>query len=177
MHSDAIKDAPPASESTSPALSAPPAATVDLAAAATEPSSVFKTPLDTLCEDFGIPLPITLLPTRDPGLTCFETGHSKLYNLRIGEDQVIKDEVVNHLAAGTIVAVPRIIAYNITHTSPFQKPYILYEAVGADGWRVQNTKYSSRSRLPLAEELAAHYYDSREGTKLSWNSNRKSWRA
>lgn len=88
-------------------------------------------------------------------VTRFETGHSKLYNLRIGEDRDIKDEVAIHLAAGMIVAVPRIIAYNATHTSRFQRPYILYEAVGADGWRIQNTKYSSRSRLPLAEELAS----------------------
>lgn len=155
VHSDAILDAPPASESTSTALFPPPAATVDLAADVTEPSSFFETRLDTLCEDFGIPLSITLLSTRDPGLTRFETGHSKLYNLRIGEDQDIKDELAIHLVAGTIVPVPRIIAYNATHISWLQKPYILYEAVGADGWRIQNTKYSSRSRLPLAEELAS----------------------
>lgn len=69
VQSDAIRVTPPASEPTSPALSSPQYCTVDLAAAATEPSSVSTTAMDTLCEDFCIPLLITSLRTRDPGLT------------------------------------------------------------------------------------------------------------
>lgn len=114
--------------------------TFNLNAATAGPSSGYKAQLDVLCEGLGIPLPVTAL---------------KIYDRRIGEGQDIKDEVAIHLAAGTIEAVPRIILYNATHTSRFQKPYILYEAVGADDWRIHNTKYNSRSRSPLAEELAA----------------------